>query len=295
MPVAAAVVDDSQRQSIAASPNTRAYTSRLPAPQEEDEDDGDFSDASSYASSVTPGERRDGCCGGCCGEHDRRGIDEYIFDWTMRPIFNAALGYFSQPTSLHLFIYYGGGCFVYRYLEDWSFSEAAYFLTVTATTVGYGDLCPVTTLGRAFTIFSTFYGISVVLGALTPLIAILHGDWRENVLLMLGSKEGVDTSNKKLSIVEINKRIDYSRRYFLALLSPIAVLLVGVAFYYFAIREPLVDASATLYGVDLVGLVDAFYFACITMTVCDCTASFPAPRADLIRMCPARRLWATAT
>ena len=39
----------------------------------------------------------------------------------------------------------------YSYLEDWSPLDTAYFLTVEATTVGYGDFCPETVLGKLFT------------------------------------------------------------------------------------------------------------------------------------------------
>ena len=47
----------------------------------------------------------------------------------------------------------GTSAVIFSVLEGWSFLDAAYFSVVTAATIGYGDLVPVTALGRAFTIF----------------------------------------------------------------------------------------------------------------------------------------------
>ena len=43
-----------------------------------------------------------------------------------------------------------------------TFFDAVYWSTVSLTTVGYGDLYPVTTLGRAVAMVSSFFGIAVV-------------------------------------------------------------------------------------------------------------------------------------
>lgn len=43
-----------------------------------------------------------------------------------------------------------------------SFFEAVYWATVSLTTVGYGDLYPVTTLGRVVAMISSLFGIAVV-------------------------------------------------------------------------------------------------------------------------------------
>ena len=57
-----------------------------------------------------------------------------------------------------LVIYYVVGCYIYKQLEDWSVIQVCYFLTVTSTTVGYGDLTPVTQAGRAFTMVYALIG-----------------------------------------------------------------------------------------------------------------------------------------
>lgn len=43
-----------------------------------------------------------------------------------------------------------------------NFFDATYWAVILLTTVGYGDICPVTVVGRIITMFSTFIGIAVV-------------------------------------------------------------------------------------------------------------------------------------
>lgn len=43
-----------------------------------------------------------------------------------------------------------------------TFFDAIYWATVSLTTVGYGDICPVTVLGRTVAMVSSFFGIAIV-------------------------------------------------------------------------------------------------------------------------------------
>jgi len=43
-----------------------------------------------------------------------------------------------------------------------SFFDALYWATVTLTTVGYGDMCPVTDMGRFVSMLSSLFGIAVI-------------------------------------------------------------------------------------------------------------------------------------
>ena len=43
-----------------------------------------------------------------------------------------------------------------------SFFDAIYWATVTLTTVGYGDLCPVTDLGRFISMISSLFGVAII-------------------------------------------------------------------------------------------------------------------------------------
>ena len=43
--------------------------------------------------------------------------------------------------------------------EDWTLGDAAYFTLITGLTVGYGDMTPVTTLGRIASVASAIIGV----------------------------------------------------------------------------------------------------------------------------------------
>ena len=43
-----------------------------------------------------------------------------------------------------------------------SFFDALYWATVTLTTVGYSDLCPVTDIGRIVSMISSLFGVAII-------------------------------------------------------------------------------------------------------------------------------------
>lgn len=43
-----------------------------------------------------------------------------------------------------------------------SFFDALYWATVTLTTVGYGDMCPVTDIGRLISMISSLFGVAII-------------------------------------------------------------------------------------------------------------------------------------
>jgi voltage-gated potassium channel len=43
-----------------------------------------------------------------------------------------------------------------------TFFDAIYWATVSLTTVGYGDIYPVTTIGRTVTMISSVFGIAII-------------------------------------------------------------------------------------------------------------------------------------
>ena len=61
-----------------------------------------------------------------------------------------------------LIIVLAAGTIFYSIIEGWSLLDALYFCVVTLATVGYGDLAPTTTVGRVFTIFYIFMGLSML-------------------------------------------------------------------------------------------------------------------------------------
>ncbi len=55
------------------------------------------------------------------------------------------------------------GTILFHFLEGWSYIDSFYFLSVTITTIGYGDLCPTTDLTKILTVIYSFAGIGIIL------------------------------------------------------------------------------------------------------------------------------------
>lgn len=54
------------------------------------------------------------------------------------------------------------GTLFYWQIEGWTLLDSFYFSSITLTTVGYGDLSPVTDAGKLFTVFYLFTGIGLI-------------------------------------------------------------------------------------------------------------------------------------
>jgi len=59
------------------------------------------------------------------------------------------------------------GAFFFARVEGWTVFQGFYFSVITLTTVGYGDLAPVTFAGRLFTIFYVILGVGIIVALVT--------------------------------------------------------------------------------------------------------------------------------
>ncbi|MEK6942999.1 MAG: potassium channel family protein [Nanoarchaeota archaeon] len=77
-----------------------------------------------------------------------------------------------------------GGIF-YHNIEGWRYLDAVYFSTYTITTVGYGEFVPKTDIGKIFTIFYIFTGVSIVLYGLSLMashfVEVREEAWLERI------------------------------------------------------------------------------------------------------------------
>ena len=164
-----------------------------------------------------------------------------------------------SPLNVVVVIYFMFGSFIYGVLEGWTTLDSCYFLMVTSTTVGYGDMVPTTAATKLFTCVYALLGMSLVMAAVSPLIdflmqaieALEHYVVRELEKRKL-IPPPVDTLDMSLSLEEVNARISYKRRYILALIAPGVVMVAGIFI------------GLTVIGAD--DWVDGIYWMFITMT-----------------------------
>jgi voltage-gated potassium channel len=60
-------------------------------------------------------------------------------------------------------------------IEGWSAWDAFYMTAITITTVGFGEVHPLSTAGRVFTVFISFTGVGTIFYALTQFMSLLAG------------------------------------------------------------------------------------------------------------------------
>ncbi len=63
----------------------------------------------------------------------------------------------------------------YMLIEGWSAWDAFYMTAITITTVGFGEVHPLSTAGRAFTVFIAFTGVGAMFYAFTLFMTLLAG------------------------------------------------------------------------------------------------------------------------
>ena len=71
------------------------------------------------------------------------------------------------------------GTIGYRIIQGWSFLDSLYMTVTTITTVGYGEVHPLSTAGRIFSIFLILSGVGTAFYILTSLVRyIIEGEFR---------------------------------------------------------------------------------------------------------------------
>jgi hypothetical protein len=65
------------------------------------------------------------------------------------------------------------GTIIIKYLENWTWVNAFYFVVATSATVGYGDIAPKSEIGRLFTSVFILLIVPIVLYSFTIIAEIL--------------------------------------------------------------------------------------------------------------------------
>jgi voltage-gated potassium channel len=84
--------------------------------------------------------------------------------------------HFERPWTLHLSLYFflilavlAAGTAGYRWIEGWPLSECLYMTVITVSTVGFGEVHPLSRAGHIFTVLLIFFGVTSAALSLTAL------------------------------------------------------------------------------------------------------------------------------
>ncbi len=69
----------------------------------------------------------------------------------------------ARPVFLYVLVTIISGSIIYHWLEEWSWLDSLYFVVITTTTIGYGDLAPTTSLSKLVTIYFAINGVAILL------------------------------------------------------------------------------------------------------------------------------------
>jgi len=109
------------------------------------------------------------------------------------------------------------GMFAFSQVENWSLIDAFYYVIVTIATVGYGDIHPITTIGKVLTVLLIITGVGTFLGVIANSTEIMLSR-RENSIrlkklnMVMGTFFSEVGTNLIRMFVELDPKADEIRQ-----------------------------------------------------------------------------------
>ncbi|MFC2055286.1 potassium channel family protein [Chloroflexota bacterium] len=100
-------------------------------------------------------------------EHKHKPLDRVFF---LDVLFDPR----TRPILIYAVVVIVIGTVLFHWLEGWEWIDSLYFVVITLTTIGYGDLTPTTPLSKLITIFYGVNGIMMLL-MLFDMVRTLRG------------------------------------------------------------------------------------------------------------------------
>lgn len=142
--------------------------------------------------------------------------------------------YRGMKKYFHVIIYFMVGILFYYSYESWGVADCVYYIVVTFSTVGYGDLVPTTDESRLFTIFFLWTGVVFVFSIVS--------DFASSVIEYADKR----AKNIMFSKLQESKRTPKFFRLLIAV-SPIIVLIFLFAAFFIHYKN-LTPIEAIYYG-----------------------------------------------
>ncbi len=98
----------------------------------------------------------------------------------------------------------------FHHIEGWSYLDAAYFTTSTISTVGYGDIVPMTDYGKLGSMILTFSGVGLAFYIITKLSSLRAKSFDPHVqkkLEVLRTFTMQSTGMKPKQIAKLKKKL----------------------------------------------------------------------------------------
>mmetsp|Transcript_11293 Transcript_11293/g.27802 ORF Transcript_11293/g.27802 Transcript_11293/m.27802 type:complete len:376 (-) Transcript_11293:52-1179(-) len=165
-------------------------------------------------------------------------------------------------TFISLALYFAFALVCYSQTENWSLLDTCYFLSITLSTVGYGDIAPKTTGGKICTIFIIFLGIFLVGSLLADLFESMFDAHQAVFLQELRELDEADEEEEE------SKRTEKRKLGLRGLLKTKGEKEIFVGVLTIAILFLSIYALGILWSMFVGGLsfLDALYFTTVTIS-----------------------------